>query len=73
MEGDTSKVLKDLTPIVREARTNTDLWYSIRIMPYRTYDDRIDGLVVTFIDITIAKKLELELKEANIELRKDIP
>jgi two-component system CheB/CheR fusion protein len=58
---------------VREAKTNSDLWFSIRIMPYRTYDDRIDGLVVTFIDITIAKKLELDLKEANVALRKDKP
>jgi two-component system CheB/CheR fusion protein len=73
MVEDTNKVLKDLTPIVREAKTNSDLWFSIRIMPYRTYDDRIDGLVVTFIDITIAKKLELDLKEANVALRKDKP
>ena len=73
MKEDTSKVLKDLTPIVTEARTNSNLWLSIRIMPYRTYDDRIDGLVITFTDITLAKKLELELKEANIALRKDKP
>lgn len=73
MEEDTSKVLKDLTPIVTEARTNSNMWLSIRIMPYRTYDDRIDGLVITFTDITLAKKLELELKEANVALRKDKP
>jgi len=34
-------------------------------MPYRTLDDKIDDLVITFIDITIAKKLELELIKAN--------
>jgi two-component system CheB/CheR fusion protein len=34
-------------------------------MPYRTIDDRIDGLVITFTDITIAKKLESEVKKAN--------
>jgi two-component system, chemotaxis family, CheB/CheR fusion protein len=71
MDEDTHKVLKDLTPIVTEAKTNSDLWFSIRIMPYRTYDDHIDGLVITFTDITLAKKLELELMEANIVLRKD--
>jgi two-component system CheB/CheR fusion protein len=38
-------------------------WYKIRIMPYRTLDDRIEGLVITFIDVTQAKKLEAELKE----------
>jgi len=39
-------------------------------MPYRTLDDRIDGLVLTFIDITTAKKLEIELKNANDTLLK---
>jgi hypothetical protein len=34
-------------------------------MPYRTHDDHIDGLVITFIDITKAKKLETEAEEAN--------
>jgi hypothetical protein len=40
------------------------------IMPYRTLNDRIDGLVITFNDITKYKKLELELKEANDAFRK---
>ena len=39
-------------------------------MPYRTLDDRIDGLVMTFTDITLAKNLEIELKKANDELLK---
>jgi len=38
-------------------------------MPYRTVDDRIDGLVVTFTDITVAKSLEMELKKTNEALR----
>jgi len=38
-------------------------WYRIRIMPYRTFDDRIDGLVITFVDISESKKLEAKLKE----------
>jgi hypothetical protein len=38
-------------------------------MPYRTLDDKIDGLVITFIDITVAKKLESELAIANSEER----
>jgi two-component system CheB/CheR fusion protein len=34
-------------------------------MPYRTIDDRIDGVIITFFNITVNKKLEIELKEAN--------
>jgi two-component system CheB/CheR fusion protein len=49
--------------------TNDGRWFEVRIMPYRTVDDRIDGLVITFTDITIAKRLEIELKKANAALR----
>jgi two-component system CheB/CheR fusion protein len=51
------------TPIT----TNAGNWFNVRIMPYRTYDDKIDGLVITFIDITVAKKLEIELNK-SVEL-----
>jgi two-component system CheB/CheR fusion protein len=43
--------------------TNDQRWFTVRIMPYRTHDDHIDGLVITFIDISEAKKLESELNK----------
>lgn len=63
------QVIKTLTFIETAIATLHGRWFNVRIMPYRTIDDRIDGLVMTFSDITIAKKLELELKEANEALR----
>ena len=45
-------------------------WFTVRIMPYRTYDDHIDGLVITFVDISVAKKLEAELNK-TIELLRE--
>ncbi len=39
-------------------------------MPYRTLDDRIDGVVITFADITAAKTLEAELRTVQIGLEK---
>jgi len=48
--------------------TTDNSWYGIKIMPYRTIDDRIDGLVITFTNITKAKQLELQLIEANKKL-----
>jgi hypothetical protein len=39
-------------------------------MPYRTLDDRIDGVVITFADITVAKKLETQLREQHAVLEK---
>ena len=62
-------VIKNLTSIETENETNNGKWFSVKIMPYRTIDDHIDGLVLTFNDITKAKKLEIELKEANESLQ----
>jgi len=40
-------------------------WFSIRIMPYRTFDDRIDGLVITFVNISDNKRAEVKLNETE--------
>ena len=63
LEEDTRRVLETLTTMETEASTQSGMWYNVRIMPYRTYDDHIDGLVITLTDITIAKKLELKLRK----------
>lgn len=59
------KVLKTLTSIETAIITNDRRWFNVRIMPYRTFDDHIDGLVITFTDITAAKKLDAELQLAK--------
>jgi two-component system, chemotaxis family, CheB/CheR fusion protein len=59
----TLEVLKTLIFKSIDVSTNDERWFNVRIMPYRTLDDRIDGLVITFNDITEAKKLEAELQE----------
>jgi len=64
-----NEVLKKLIPRESEINTKDKRWYVVRIMPYRTNDDRINGLVITFINITEAKKLESELNE-KIKLQK---
>lgn len=61
----TREVVKSLVPIETAITTNDGRWFNVRIMPYRTLDDRIDGLVITFNDITVAKKLEIELRKSN--------
>ena len=70
LESHAKQVLKNLVTIENAAITKNGLWINVRIMPYRTEDDRIDGLVMTFTDITTVKKLETELKKANDELQK---
>lgn len=71
MDSHARQVIITLISFEAAIATNDGRWYKVRIMPYRTLDDRIDGLVITFSDISIAKKLEIELKLANEALRKE--
>jgi two-component system CheB/CheR fusion protein len=64
------QVIKTLITVDEAVKTNDGKWYNVRILPYRTIEDRIDGLVITFNDITIMKKLEMELREARDALGK---
>jgi len=69
IENHTMRVLKTLVSIEKQIVTNDARWFSVRIMPYRKTSDFIDGLVLTFTNITTFKKLEIELKAANAELK----
>ncbi len=62
---DVLKVLKTLIYIKKEIPTKDGRWFSIRIMPYRTLDDKIDGVVITFFNITDLKKVEVKLNETE--------
>jgi two-component system CheB/CheR fusion protein len=44
--------------------TTDGRWYTVRIMPYRTLTNVIQGVVITFVDITVAKELESRLRKA---------
>ncbi len=62
---DALEVLRTLIFIEKQIPTKDGRWFSIRIMPYRTFDDRIDGLVITFIDISDLKQVAEELYETQ--------
>lgn len=47
--------------------TRDGRWYRVRIMPYRTQNNVIEGVVITFIDITEIKKVESELRQRVID------
>jgi two-component system CheB/CheR fusion protein len=61
-------VLRDLGSKEKAIRTRKGTWFSARIMPYRTLDDRIDGVVISYWDITAAKELEAKLQEMQLAL-----
>ena len=62
---DAREVLGSLAFKEREVQASGERWFNVRTMPYRTYENRIDGVVITFSDITRAKKLEADLVHAR--------
>jgi two-component system CheB/CheR fusion protein len=70
IESHARQVIKNLISVETAIATHDERWFNVRIMPYRTLDDNMDGLVITFSDITIAKKLEIKLKRSNEKLRR---
>lgn len=72
MIRDVERVLSSLQPVDREVVTTDSRWYSMRILPYRTADDRIDGVVVTFMDITERKRSSELVRISEERLRRAI-
>ncbi len=64
---DANTVLRSLSPLEREIRARDGLWYIRRIMPYRAQDDRVEGVVVTFVDITERRRAADALESAKLE------
>lgn len=61
--ADAKETLRTLAFSEKEIATNDGRWYSVRIMPYRTLANVIQGAVITFVDITTAKELEARLRK----------
>jgi len=68
IENDARHVLRTLSIIETSVPTSKGKWFKVKILPYRTVNDHIEGLVITFIDITEFKRIEAELKKTNDEL-----
>ncbi len=66
--NDAEMVLDKLTPLEQEVRTSEEKDFLMRISPYRTAEDRINGVVITFVDITARKEAEQQLRENMEEL-----
>ncbi len=69
LKEDTQAVLDTLVPRELDVQTAEGRWYTMRIQPYRTVDNVIEGAVLTFVDITEARKLQEALQKANDQLR----
>ena len=64
--ADSEKVLKTLNTLEKYISVKTGETYNMRIMPYRTLENVIDGIVLTFSDITTILKAEKNIRFATV-------
>lgn len=71
IQSDIEHVNESLETIKKIVADKNDRKYIMRLRPYRTINDKIDGVVLTFVDITPLKKAEKKLKE-EVERSKNL-
>ena len=72
LSDDAREVLRKLAAVEKPIGTRDGRWFTVRIMPYRTQDDRIDGVVITFANITGSKMLEASLRKNQSDLEQHV-
>jgi len=65
---DVKEVLRTLNTVEKQVMSFNGTWFNARILPYRTLEDKIDGVVITHVNITESKLLELELRKTKSAL-----
>jgi two-component system CheB/CheR fusion protein len=65
LDEDARAVLRGLEPLEREIETKDGVWFRRRILPYRARGDRVEGVVITFTDITSRRHIATALVAAK--------
>ncbi|MGA3186763.1 MAG: chemotaxis protein CheB [Bryobacteraceae bacterium] len=69
LQSDAQSVLNTLVPIEREVMDDSGNWYLTRVLPYRSSSDRIEGVVITFVDISRRIEAERAVRESENRYR----
>jgi two-component system, chemotaxis family, CheB/CheR fusion protein len=72
LRDDADLVLKRLERVEREVRDEAGRWYLTHLLPYRSAEERIEGVVITFVDITRRKRSEEELAQLTKSLEQRV-
>jgi two-component system CheB/CheR fusion protein len=62
LHADLDQVVHQLTPVEKQVATLDGRWFQVRLLPYRTVEHTVDGVVITCNDITAARSTEAELR-----------
>jgi PAS domain S-box-containing protein len=69
LQADVKRVLDRLECVEREVQTRDGRWHLMRVAPYRTDGDGVDGAILTFVDITERRRTEQALRESEERMR----
>jgi two-component system CheB/CheR fusion protein len=69
LADDVSATFDTLRPVEREVRSADGRWYIVRLLPYRTTEDRIEGAIMTFFDITARRQAEEKARVSEARMR----
>jgi two-component system CheB/CheR fusion protein len=68
LHPDLAQVVRQLAPVETQAATLDGRWFQVRLLPYRTVEHTVDGVVITCNDITMARSTEAELRARITQL-----
>ncbi|MCF7952286.1 MAG: PAS domain-containing protein, partial [Spirochaetaceae bacterium] len=60
---DVNRVLMSLVPVEKEIATKNGKWFLMKILPYRTVNNVVEGIVITFLDTDEKKRFEEKLEQ----------
>jgi two-component system CheB/CheR fusion protein len=69
LADDVSATFETLRPVEREVRSTDGRWYIVRLLPYRTTEDRIEGAIMTFFDISARRQAEEHARVNEARMR----
>lgn len=72
LTDDVREVQRTLNTVEKQVMSRDGSWFNARILPYKTLEDKIDGVVITFVNITKSKVIEAELCKSKSDLQKRI-
>src|SRR5262249_25471537 len=72
LASDARRVVSDLAPLERTIRSQDGRWLLMRMRPYRTLDDKIEGVVVTFVDVTERQEAEARWEQQQRHLLSEL-